>query len=64
MRRRSKELAGALRMVWVGSGWRTENGVGGLDAFDGVDVDDHLAHCLVNDELRIVDFVLDAEHQI
>lgn len=36
----------------------------GLNAFDGVDVDDNLAHCLVNDELRFVNFVLDADHQI
>ena len=36
----------------------------GLDALYCIDVDDHLAHCLVNDELRFVDFVLDADHQI
>ena len=36
----------------------------GLDAFYSADVDDHLAHCLVNDELRFFDFVLDADHQI
>ena len=38
--------------------------MGGLDAFYSIDVDDNLAHCLVNDELRFVDFVLDADHQI
>lgn len=36
----------------------------GLNAPYRADINDHLAHCLVNDELRFVDFVLDADHQI